>query len=125
MAATVAEMEHVEAYAVASRDKQKARDFAQTYKIRKAYGSYEEMLNDPEVDLVYVCTPHSLHYEHMMLALKSGKHVLCEKSFTTNADQARKRKSFWWPRRSGHGICRCAWSLTRFSNEGSSVNRTP
>ncbi len=90
MAATVAEMEHVEAYAVASRDIQKARDFAQTYKIRKAYGSYEEMLNDPEVDLVYVCTPHSLHYEHMMLALKSGKHVLCEKSFTTNAEQARK-----------------------------------
>ncbi len=90
MAATVAEMEHVEAYAVASRDIQKARDFAQTYKIRKAYGSYEEMLNDPEVDLVYICTPHSLHYEHMMLALQSGKHVLCEKSFTMNAEQARK-----------------------------------
>jgi len=94
MAATVAEMEHVEAYAVASRDIQKARDFAQTYKIRKAYGSYEEMLNDPEVDLVYICTPHSLHYEHMMLALKSGKHVLCEKSFTMNAQQARKVLSY-------------------------------
>ncbi|NLE14935.1 MAG: Gfo/Idh/MocA family oxidoreductase [Spirochaetales bacterium] len=90
MAATVNEMEHVEAHAVASRDLQKARDFAQKWNVRKAYGSYEEMLGDPEIDLVYVCTPHSLHFEHMMMCLDKGKHVLCEKSFTMNADQARK-----------------------------------
>lgn len=90
MAATVNEMEHVEAYAVASRDLQKAREFAQKWNIRKAYGSYEEMLNDPEVELVYVCTPHSHHYEHSMLCLEHGKHVLCEKAFTVNADQARR-----------------------------------
>lgn len=90
MAATVSEMEHVEAHAVASRDLQKARDFAQKWNVRKAYGSYEEMLSDPEIDLVYVCTPHSLHFEHMMMCLEKGKHVLCEKSFTMNADQARK-----------------------------------
>ncbi len=90
MAATVNEMEHVEAHAVASRDLQKAREFAQKWNVRKAYGSYEEMLGDPEIDLVYVCTPHSLHFEHMMMCLDKGKHVLCEKSFTMNADQARK-----------------------------------
>ncbi len=90
MAATVNEMEHVEAYAVASRDLQKAREFAQKWNVRKAYGSYEEMLSDPEIDLVYVCTPHSLHFEHMMMCLVKGKHVLCEKSFTMNAEQARK-----------------------------------
>ncbi|MDD2394987.1 MAG: Gfo/Idh/MocA family oxidoreductase, partial [Sphaerochaeta sp.] len=44
----------------------------------------------PEIDLVYVCTPHSLHFEHMMMCLEKGRHVLCEKSFTMNADQARK-----------------------------------
>ncbi len=90
MAATVNEMEHVEAHAVASRDLQKAREFAQKWNVRKAYGSYEEMLSDPEIDLVYVCTPHSLHFEHMMMSLDKGKHVLCEKSFTMNAEQARK-----------------------------------
>ena len=90
MAATVNEMEHVEAYAVASRDVQKAREFAQKWNVRKAYGSYEEMLSDPEIELVYVCTPHSLHFEHMMMCLDKGKHVLCEKSFTMNADQAGK-----------------------------------
>ncbi|MDX9825297.1 MAG: Gfo/Idh/MocA family protein [Sphaerochaeta sp.] len=90
MAATVNEMEHVEAHAVASRDLQKAREFAQKWNVRKAYGSYEEMLSDPEIDLVYVCTPHSLHFEHMMMCLDKGKHVLCEKSFTMNAEQARK-----------------------------------
>ncbi len=90
MAATVNEMDQVEAYAVASRDLAKAREFAQKWNVRKAYGSYEEMLSDPEIDLVYICTPHSLHYEHMMLSLKHGKPVLCEKSFTMNAEQARK-----------------------------------
>lgn len=88
MAYTVGEMEHVEAYAIASRSLEKAKAFAKEQKVRKAYGSYEEMVSDPEVDLVYVATPHSHHYEHMMLALEHNKPVLCEKSFTTNARQA-------------------------------------
>lgn len=88
MAYTVGEMEHVEAYAVASRDLAKAQAFAKEMKVRKAFGSYEEMVSDPEVDLVYVATPHSHHYRHMMLALEHNKPVLCEKSFTTNARQA-------------------------------------
>lgn len=90
MAYTVGEMEHVEAYAIASRTLEKAQAFAKEQKVRKAYGSYKEMLSDPEVDLVYIATPHSHHYEHMMLALSHNKPVLCEKSFTTNARQAQQ-----------------------------------
>ncbi len=88
MAYTVGEMEHVEAYAVASRELTKAQAFAKEEKVKKAYGSYEEMVSDPEVDLVYVATPHSHHHQHMMLALEHNKPVLCEKSFTTNTRQA-------------------------------------
>ena len=80
----------LEAWAVASRDLKKAQDFAAKYGFQKAYGSYEELVSDPEVELVYVATPHSHHYEHMMLALTHGKPVLSEKAFTMNADQARK-----------------------------------
>lgn len=90
MAATIVEMDKVEAYAVASRSLEKAEEFAEKWNIQKAYGSYVEMLNDPEVDLVYICTPHSFHYEHMMLCLEFGKHILCEKAFTTNAKQAKE-----------------------------------
>jgi predicted dehydrogenase len=75
-------------YAVAARDAGRARLFAQENGFQKAYGSYEEMLSDPAVDLVYVATPHSHHYEHMMLCLSHSKHVLCEKAFTVNARQA-------------------------------------
>lgn len=56
----------------------------------KAYGSYNELANDPNVDIIYVSTPHSHHYQHSMLCLEAGKNVLCEKAFTVNAAQARK-----------------------------------
>ena len=87
-------LEEIECWAVASRSLEKAREFAEQYGFRKAYGSYEEMLRDPEVELVYVATPHSHHFEHMMLCLEHGKGVLCEKAFTMNADQARKIKEY-------------------------------
>ena len=83
-------LEEIECYAVASRSLEKAQEFADKYGFQKAYGSYKEMLGDPEVELVYVATPHSHHYEHMMLCLEHGKGVLCEKAFTMNAKQARK-----------------------------------
>ncbi|EPS40262.1 hypothetical protein H072_5942 [Dactylellina haptotyla CBS 200.50] len=54
-----------------------------------AYGSYETLVQDPNVEIVYVATPHSHHFPHVLLALKAGKHVLCEKPFTVNAEQAR------------------------------------
>ena len=90
MAKTVAEMKDVEAYAVAARDLGRAREFAQKYEVKKAYGSYEEMLADDEVELVYIATPHSHHYLHAKMCLEAGKNVLCEKAFTVNAEQAQK-----------------------------------
>jgi dihydrodiol dehydrogenase / D-xylose 1-dehydrogenase (NADP) len=54
-----------------------------------AYGSYEELVNDPTVDIIYIATPHSHHFQNAMLALEAGKNVLCEKAFTINAAQAR------------------------------------
>ena len=79
----------VEAYAVASRSLEKAEEFRAKWGFQKAYGSYAEMLADPEVDLVYVATPHSHHYEHAKMCIEAGKAVLCEKSFTANAKQAK------------------------------------
>ena len=84
----------IECCAVASRDFEKAKAFAQQYGFQKAYGSYEEMLCDPDVELVYVATPHSHHFEHMMLCMEHGKAVLCEKAFTMNAQQARKIQEY-------------------------------
>ena len=80
----------IECYAIASRDSEKARAFADEFGFEKVYGSYEALLSDPAVELVYVATPHSHHYEHMMLCLEHGKNVICEKAFTMNAQQAKR-----------------------------------
>lgn len=80
----------IECYAVASRDLEKAKTFAAEFGFEKVYGSYEALLSDPAVELVYVATPHSHHYEHMMLCLEHGKNVICEKAFTMNAQQAKR-----------------------------------
>lgn len=77
-----------EAYAIASRDLAKAEAFATQWGFARAYGSYESMLDDEQVELVYVATPHSHHYEHIHMSLLKGKHVLCEKAFTANAREA-------------------------------------
>ena len=90
LASTMARMEDVNLYAVAARDLDRAQAFAAQYGFDKAYGSYEEMLRDPNVELVYIATPHSHHFEHMKLCIESGKNVLCEKAFTLNAAQARQ-----------------------------------
>ena len=90
LAATMARMEDVNLYAVAARDLDRAQAFAAQYGFDKAYGSYEEMLRDPHVELVYIATPHSHHFEHMTLCIEHGKNVLCEKAFTLNAAQARQ-----------------------------------
>ena len=76
--------------AIASRSQQKATDFAAEYDIPKAYGSYEALVEDADVDLVYVATPHSHHYEHARLAVEHGKAVLVEKAFTANERQAKE-----------------------------------
>lgn len=70
MAKTLNGMEDAKGYAVASRNLKKAQKFARENGFEKAYGSYEEMLRDPEVELVYIATPHSHHYEHIKLCLE-------------------------------------------------------
>ncbi len=85
-----AEGEEVCLYAVASRDLTRAQTFADTEGFQKAYGSYEEMVCDPAVELVYVATPHSHHAAHVRLCVEHGKAVLCEKAFTANAAQAQE-----------------------------------
>ncbi|MBO6146308.1 MAG: Gfo/Idh/MocA family oxidoreductase [Lachnospiraceae bacterium] len=90
MAGTVAKMDGVENYAIGSRDIAKAKTFAEQYGMQKAYGSYEELLADPEVELVYVAVPHSHHHQWTMAALNAGKHVLCEKAFAVNERQTRE-----------------------------------
>ena len=77
-------------YAVASRDQRKAEDFARREGAQVAYGSYELLASDPQVDLVYIATPHSHHAEHIELCLNAGRNVLCEKAFTANARQAER-----------------------------------
>lgn len=76
-------------YATASRDLSRAREFAEEFGFQKAYGSYEEMVADPLVDIVYIATPHSFHREHAMLCMNHGKAVLCEKAFAINSSEVR------------------------------------
>ena len=90
LAETMGQMPEVECYAVAAREIGRAENFCKKYGFTKAYGSYEEMLNDEQVELVYVATPHSHHYEHMKLCIMHGKPVLCEKAFTMNSAQAKE-----------------------------------
>lgn len=77
-------------YAVAARDLDRAQAFANQWHLDKAYGSYEDLVADPDVDLVYIATPHNLHAEQAILCMKAGKNVLVEKSFTANTAQARE-----------------------------------
>lgn len=79
-----------EAYAIGSRSQEKAEAFARKWNMRKAYGSYTELIADPEVDLVYVATPHSHHYDVTREALLAGKPCLVEKAFMANLRQAKE-----------------------------------
>lgn len=88
MAEALAPLEDYCVYAIASRSIGKATEFAGRWNIPKAYGSYEDMVKDNDVDLVYIATPHSHHFPHAMLALNAGKPVLVEKAFTANAAEA-------------------------------------
>ncbi len=71
--------------AVASRSKDRSNEFAQEFEITKAYSSYVEMVKNPDIDVVYVATPHNFHFEHASLCLNNGKSVLCEKPVTINS----------------------------------------
>ena len=86
---------------VASRDAAKALSFAEKYGALSAHEGYDALANDPEIDIIYIATPHIFHFEHTMLCLKAGKAVLCEKPMAMNAkeaktmiDEAKKRNLF-------------------------------
>jgi len=88
-------------YAVSSRNSARALDFAHQIGALKHFGTYESMVADPDVDVVYVATPHAFHFEHTMMCLKNGKAVLCEKPMGVNTAQvaemlreAKKRRLF-------------------------------
>lgn len=82
--------DEVEVAAVAARDLSDAKAFADKCGIPRAYGSYDELVADPDLDAVYVLVPTSMHGKWTKIALAEGKHVLCEKPFTANADEARE-----------------------------------
>lgn len=71
-------------YAVASRELSRAKEFANEFPANKIYGSYLELVQDPEVDVIYIASPHAMHPEHTKLCLEHGKAVLCEKAFALN-----------------------------------------
>ena len=77
-----------ELYAVASRDIMKSLEFKKKYNATKAYGSYLDLVKDDEVELIYIATVNSSHYEHMRLCLEHNKNVICEKPFTLNYSEA-------------------------------------
>src|SRR6266536_187225 len=79
-----------EVVAVGSRDAARAAAFAGTLQIPRSYGSYADLVDDDDLDVVYVATTHGQHHEHALLALGAGKPVLVEKAFTLNARQARE-----------------------------------
>jgi predicted dehydrogenase len=80
--------DNVELYAVGSRDIERARAFATEFGFKKHYGSYEELAGDKEVDIIYIASPHSHHFEHTLLCLNNKKAVLCEKAFALNSREA-------------------------------------
>jgi predicted dehydrogenase len=80
-------LKNADLYAVGSRDLQRAKQFANENGFRKYYGNYEELAADPEVEVVYIASPHSHHNEHTMLCLRNGKNVICEKAFAINSGE--------------------------------------
>jgi len=125
----VENIKHTVAAAASSSSASRAKDFLKEVNApsdAKAYGSYEELVKDSNVEIVYVATPHSHHYQNVMLALEHGKHVLCEKAFTVNAAQlkklvevARKKVSLFTPVRR----TRSDYTLTMLATRTSSLWR--
>lgn len=110
MARTIQAVEKAEFYAVASRSLDSAQEFAKEFDIPAAYGSYDELIDDPKIELVYIATIHPLHYELSKKLLEKGKSVLCEKPFAMNRAQA--EDLFKIAKENNAFICEAVW--TRF-----------
>jgi predicted dehydrogenase len=78
-------LDNAELHGVGSRDLLRSEQFAGEHGFKKSYGSYEELAEDKEVDVIYIASPHSHHYEHTLLCLKNKKAVICEKAFALNS----------------------------------------
>ncbi len=87
-AADLALVPEAELAAVGSRSLDRAKEFAKQYHVPAAYGSYQELVADPDVDVVYIASPHALHLEHARMAFEAGKHVLCEKPLALSVAEA-------------------------------------
>ena len=98
---------HAKLCAVGSRTEEKAAAFAAEFGLSRAYGSYEALVNSPEIDAVYIATPHSRHCKDALLALQAGKHVLCEKAFCINAREA--REMIETAKEKGLYLCEAMW----------------
>lgn len=81
-------------FAIASRDAENARTFAAKHKATKFYTSYVDLATDPDIDIIYIATPHAFHYEHTMLCLQHNKHVLCEKPMSLNSQLSSEMMAF-------------------------------
>jgi predicted dehydrogenase len=86
----LASVKDAELFAVASRSKERAQEFAGQYKVPYWYEGYENITKNPEIDIIYIATPHTLHFENTMMCLLNGKSVLCEKPFTITRGQLQK-----------------------------------
>ncbi|ARJ06064.1 oxidoreductase [Cnuibacter physcomitrellae] len=100
----------LEVAAVGSRSTESAEAFAAEFDVPRAHGSYEELAADPDVDVVYVASPHPFHAEHALMMIAAGKHVLIEKAFTVNAAQAERIAEA--AREAGVAVIEAMW--TRF-----------
>lgn len=89
-ASDLALVKNAKLFAVAARSIETASAFATEFGSSKAYSSYQELVTDKDVDVIYVATPHSMHYEHVLLCLQHKKAVLCEKAFAINANQTKE-----------------------------------
>ena len=81
-------LEDAELYGIGSRSEERADAFSDEYSVPKSFHDYESLVNNPDIDVVYIATPHSLHKENCLMCLEHGKAVLCEKPFTINAAEA-------------------------------------
>jgi len=80
----------VQVYAIGESQKEKARRLGEEFHVEKTASDYHQILDDPEVDVVHVCTPNGLHFQMVTDALKAGKHVICEKPLSTSVENAEK-----------------------------------
>jgi D-xylose 1-dehydrogenase (NADP+, D-xylono-1,5-lactone-forming) len=87
------ESDSVEILAVASRDQTKADEYAKSNGIERAYGNYDALLNDPDIDAVYISLPNSMHVDATVRALEAGKHVLCEKPLSRHTSEVERASS--------------------------------